>query len=146
MDNSYTVDYEALFAAIAEHDHLLFRFQTIAPRLFVDLRSSTTAGPTVLVLPPAASFSERMETIKAARGDLPPPRRLNVVPWPMRVRSLERLDVLSRIRDRLAAMDAGEALQALDQAIATLEATEDEEERRAILGVGYQTIWPTPTR
>lgn len=146
MDNSYQVDTAAMFGAIRAHDHLVFRFQTIPLRLFVDFRTSETQGPGAYVLPQAASFRERMDTILQVRPDFPRLKRINVVPWPLRVGSLERLGVIERLRERLGDMDGFETLRDLDAAMRELEAAERHELRRAITGEGYKTLWTTPAR
>ena len=61
---------------------------------------------------------------------------------PLRVAALERLGVLETIRDRLAQMDAFDALSELDEAHTRLLRLERQEVRRAITGEGYHTLWP----
>jgi len=146
VDSSYHVDRAALSAAVAEHDHLVFRFQTIPQRLFLDFRTSPSEGPGVFVLPPANNFKDRMATILAVRPNFPRLRRINIVPWPLRVRSLERLGVIADVRRRLGDLDGFTALKQLDATLATLDAAETAEVRRAILGEGYRTLWNAPAR
>jgi hypothetical protein len=141
VDSSYEVDQAALFEAIRERDHLIFRFSTIPLRLFIDFRASEEDGPAVFVLPPAASVRERMASIREVRPRLPRPRRLNVVAWPLRVGGLERLGVVEEVRRRLGDLDGFVALTALDEAIEVLERAEAQEVRRAIRGDGYRTLW-----
>lgn len=146
MDSSYEIDRVALATAIAERDHLIFRFATISLRLFVDFRVSDVDGPAVFVLPPAGSVKERMASIREVRPALPRPERLNVVAWPLRVGGLERLGIVEEVRRRLAGLDAFEALSRLDDALGELRAMEADEERRAISGDGYETLWASSVR
>ena len=141
MDSSYHIDRAALTAAIHDRDHLIFRFATIALRLFVDFRQSEEDGPAVFVLPPAASVRERMLSIREVRPAFPRPGRLNLVAWPLRVGGLERLGIVDELRQRLGDLDAFDALAALDAAMVRLEAAEAAETRRAITGEGYRTLW-----
>lgn len=142
MDSAYEVDRDALLIAIGSQDHLIFRFTSVQQRLLVDFRSNEQTGPGVHLLPPVRSMRERVASIRDARPDFPRPEQLFVVGWPLRVGALERLDVLQPIRDRLAGLDAFEQLAALDQAYEELLRAERDEQRRAVTGEGYRTIWP----
>jgi len=150
VDESYHVDQGALRAAIGERDHLVFRFSTIAQRLFLDFRTTTSSGseegPGVFILPPASSIRERMTSIREVRPNFARPERVNVVAWPLRVSALQRLGVIEGIRARLGDLDAFEALAELDRIIERLERSEEREMRRAVTGEGYRTLWPAPTR
>jgi len=150
VDDSYHVDRDALRAAVRERDHLVFRFSTIPQRLFVDFRLETTSrgvgAPGVFSLPPAASIRERMTSIREVRPDFPRPERVNVVAWPLRVGALRRLGVINEIRTRLGDLDAFDALTDLDRVVGELERSEDHEQRRAVTGEGYRTLWTAPTR
>lgn len=141
MDSSYEIDQVALSVAIRERDHLIFRFTTIALRLFIDFRYTVAVGPGVFVLPPANSVRERMTSIREVRPALPRPEQLNVIAWPLRVGSLERIGILDDVRHRLALLEAPEALEALEDAMAQLQTSEAAEVQRAISGEGYRTIW-----
>ena len=142
MDGPRDLDVETLRSSIRSVDHLLVRFTPVAERLFLDFRASAEAGPGVELLPPAASFAERMRSIERARPGFPPPKRLHVVSWPLRVASLERLGVLETVRARLAAMDAFEVIPRVGETYGRLLELERTEFRRAIEGDGYHTIWP----
>lgn len=150
MDESYHVDQGALRAAIGERDHLVFRFSTIAQRLFLDFRTTTNdgaeEGPGVFVLPPASSIRERMTSIREVRPNFARPERVNVVAWPLRVSALRRLGVIEGIRTRLGDLDAFDALAELDRIVDRLEHSEEREMRRAVTGEGYRTLWPAGTR
>lgn len=144
MDGNRTFDLDELRVALAERDHLLMRFETMALRLFVDFRSSSEAEPAVLVLQPVNSFRERLVSIRRGRPEFPVPEQLQVATWPLRVGSIERLGLLDIIRSRLSADGASEALRQLAEAFDALEAAERDEVRRAINGEGYRTLWPVP--
>ena len=47
------------------------------------------------------------------------------------------------VRERLAGEDAFDALRELDEALELLDGYERAEERRAITGEGYRTLWPS---
>lgn len=140
-DSYFDIDREALAQSIATADHLLFRFATVASRLFVDFRADGSAHPGIHVLPPVKSLAERVASIRRARPELPLPDRLYVVAVPARVRGLERIGALDAIRDRLAQLDAYDQLTELELAYEQLLAFEREEIRRAISGEGYRTLW-----
>ena len=107
-----------------------------------EARAEEPLGPAVLVLPPVRSLRGRLRGIRQARPGLPPIDQLNAVAWPLRVRGLERLGALDVVRERLAAEDAFDALRELDEALDLLDGYERQEERRAITGEGYRTLWP----
>lgn len=144
MDGTNDLDIERLRESLRTVDHTLFRMTPvgIAQRLLVDFRSNDQAGPGVHLLPEVSSLAERLKTIEQARPEFPPPERLLVITWPLRVEALDRLNVLSDLRDRLASLDAFEAIRQLDAAFAKLLELQREELRRAITGEGYRTLWP----
>ena len=142
MDGGLDPDVESLREMFRDRDHALMRFETVAYRLLIDFRSGNDVGPAVHVLNPVRSLRERIATIRRARPSLPIPTDLQIVGWPLRVRSLERLGILEVIRQRLADDGAIEAIRQLEIAIDELEALEQDEVRRAITGDGYRTLWP----
>ena len=145
-DSYFDIDREALAESIATAEHLLFRFATVASRLFVDFRAEGSAQPGVHVLPPVNSLAERVASIRRARPELPLPERLYVIAVPARVRGLERIGALDAIRRRLARINAFPQLTELALAYEQLLAFEREEIRRAITGEGYRTLWSRSER
>ena len=143
MDGSRELNLDALRHSLATAGHLLFRFGPLTERLFIDFRSTDTAGPGVFILDQASSFTDRVASIKQLRPDFPDIERLQVVSWPLPVAALGRLGVIEAARSRLAGMDAFDALRQLDDAYAQLVRLEHDELRRAITGEGYHTLWPS---
>lgn len=146
MDSSYEIDLDALMRAVRTNDHLMVRFMTIGQRLFLDYRTSETEGPGAFMLPPANSMADRMSSIAIVRPNFPRPEKLSIIAWPLRVGSLDRLGFIEAARQRLAGVDAFEAVRDLDSAYARLLTAEREEIRRAITGDQYQTIWRGASR
>lgn len=144
MDGPLEFDVDQLHASLRSLDHALIRLTPvgITQRMLVDFRSNDRAGPGVRLLPDVRSFAERLQTIVQARPEFERPERVHVINWPLRVAALERLGVLETIRSRLAAMDAFDALRQLNESYKRLLRLEREEQRRAILGEGYHTLWP----
>lgn len=143
MDSAYEVDLDELLRTVRRTDHVIVRFSTLGQRLFVDFRTREGEGPGVFVLPEADTIQDRMASIAAARPHFPRPERLHVMAWPMRVGGLERLGFIEAARQRLATMDAFAQVRDLDRAFLALERAERAEERRAIIGDGYRTMWPS---
>lgn len=141
MDGSYELDIDGLRDSIDSVDHVLFRFGPIPERLFIDFRTSADAGPGIFTLRQVNTFSERLSTIREVRPGFPLPERLQVVSWPLRVSALERLGVLQVAKERLAEIDAFEAIRQLDETVDRLVRMEREEIHRAITGEGYHTLW-----
>ena len=146
VDSAYDVDLDALLRAVRTNDHLIVRFSTIGQRLFLDYRTSETEGPGAFLLPAANSMGDRLSSIAAVRPNFPRPERLAVIAWPLRVGSLGRLGFIEAARQRLAAMDAFDAVRDLDATYSRLLGAEREEIRRAITGDQYQTIWRGTSR
>lgn len=143
MDGPIRFNVEALHESLASVDHVLIRLTPIiTQRLLVDFRSNEQTGPAVIILPDVTSLAERLKSIEIARPQFDRPERINVIMWPLRVRALERLGIFRAIRDRFAALDAFDALSDLDRAYERLLQLEEEEQMRAIVGEGYQTLWP----
>lgn len=147
MDGSFELDLDELRSSLGSVDQILVRFAPIPERLFIDFRTNDTSGPGVYLLAQVSSFAERLSTIEKVRPGFPTPEQLQVVSWPLRVGALDRLGLLQVTRDRLAAMDAYDAIKELDGTYARLIVLEEQEVRRAITGEGYHSLWPsTPQR
>ena len=143
MNEPFRFDLAELHEALHSVDHALIRITPIVTqRLLVDFRSDGPTGPGVVVLPLVSSLQEALKSIEEARPGLPRPERINVIMWPLRVAALERLGVLQALRDRLADMDAFDALRQLDEAYELLLRQERDELQRAVSGDGYATLWP----
>ena len=145
MDGSIDFDVQQLHDALRSAEHALIRLTPagISERLLLDFRCNAQAGPGVLMLPEVGSLAERLKSIEQARPHFPRPERIQVITWPLRVGALERLGVLRTVRDRLASMDAFDALRELDAVYVRLLRLERDEVRRAIVGEGYRTLWPS---
>ena len=143
MDGTFEVDLDALRSSVLSVEHILVRFTPISERLLIDFRTSSEEGPGIALLPQVSSFTERLKTIEEARPDFPRPERIYVVSWPLRIASLERLGVLEAVRERLADMDAFEAIGRVDETFEHLLTLERDEILKAISGEGYHTIWPS---
>ena len=141
MEHRFEVDLSGLRRSLRTADHVLLRFEPFPQRLLIDFRDSAERGPGACVLPQARTIAERVASVEKARPGLPPLKRLRVVIWPFRVRSLERLGLNDLVRERFASLDALEAITELHEAHETLLGIEREEMRRAITGDGYRTLW-----
>ena len=148
MDGPIEFDIDQLHDSLRSVDHALIRLTPvgIGQRLLIDFRSNDHAGPAVLLLPEVRSLAERIKSIEQARSEFPSLERIHVITWPLRVGALERLGVIETLRARLAGMDAFRALKQLDAAYARLLQLEQEEQRRAVSGEGYRTLWPPVRR
>lgn len=142
MDGIFEVDLDALRSSIMTVEHMLIRFTPVPERLFLDFRTNDQQGPGIALLPQVSSFTERLKTIEEARPEFPRPERIYVVTWPLRIPSLDRLGVLAAVRERLAELNAFDAIARLDETYERLLTLEREEIRRAISGDGFHTIWP----
>ena len=142
MDGPSRFDLRQLQESLQGVDHALIRLTPmISERLLIDFRTNEHGGPGVALLPEVKSLEERMETIESARPGFDRPERINVIMWPMRVAALRRLGVMEMLRERLASLDGFDALRDLDAIYDQLLSLERDEQRRAITGEGYETLW-----
>ena len=142
MDGTFEVDIDALRSSIRTVEHMLMRFTPVPERLLLDFRTNDQQGPGIALLPQVSSFTERLKTIEQARPGFPRPERIYVVTWPLRIASLDRLGVVAAVRERLAELNAFDAIPRLDETYERLLTLEREEIRRAISGDGFHNIWP----
>jgi hypothetical protein len=141
MDTESPLDLRAVFGAIDSADVIVFRFVTIPQRLLFDSRFSETEGPSLRLVPGAASLPERMTAIKQARPRFRLPDRVTSIRWPRYVRSFVESGAWQRILDRI---DASGYTLAADRAAAVLremESRERAEAINAIIGAGYHSLW-----
>ena len=140
--DEYGVDLDEVGQAIDSADVLVMRFQMLDDRLLVDFRTSSTEGPLVRVVPQAGSVEERFRALRRLRPAFPLPDRILAVVWPRGIPALVAAGVLSRLRDRLAALGGDAAMAACDAAYDELRAEEAALLQAAVRGGdGFQSLW-----
>lgn len=141
MDNDYNVDIRDLCTTIGISDVLVIRFITLSQRLLLDFRATTAEGPLVRVVEPVRSVEERYQSLQRLRPHLPEPDRIVAALWPRFAASMTETPAWDEIMRRVADAGFPESVRAAGDAFAELVALERAEQRNAITGEGYRTLW-----
>lgn len=144
MDNDYSVDIDEIAATLQTSDVVAIRFVSVGERLLLDFRSNEFDGPMVRVVEPVRTAGERYTSLKRLRPGFPMPERIVALWWPRFVPSLRTTGVWEGIRLRLNEAGRPECVAAADGALRELAALERENQRNAIVGAGFRTIWRRP--
>jgi hypothetical protein len=141
VDSDYQIDMEEVRRHLQHTQVVGFFFPFMRLTLLLDLRTSQTDGPMVIVTPMVESADERVKSLRRLRPRFPRPESLMLVPWPRYMGSLQRLGVWDMIEDRVI-QAGGEAMRARCQdALQELLKAERKQIRSAITGEGYETVW-----
>ena len=141
MDNDYNVDIRELCTTIATSDVLVIRFITLSQRLLLDFRLTDIDGPLVRVVEPVKSVDERYRSLQKLRPRLPQPERIVAALWPRFAASITATPAWDEVMRRVADAGFPEAVRAAEEALSELVALERAEQRNAITGEGYRTLW-----
>jgi hypothetical protein len=146
MENNFGLDLDDIFNVVDHADVILVRFQIVEQRLLIDLRTNSTDGPMICLVPRVGSSEERFRSLKRLRPRFPLPDRIVSFQWPRQVASLEAAGVWERIRSRLITAGSDESRKRCDQVYQELVQHERRETIAAIRGGdGYETVWERRT-
>ncbi|OAI39364.1 hypothetical protein AYO38_07885 [bacterium SCGC AG-212-C10] len=141
MDNDFSLDLADIASTIRTSELVAMRFVSVGQRLLLDFRYSDVDGPMVRVVPPVKSIEERYETLKRWRPRFAPPEKIHAVWWPRFARSLGSTgiwdEVMTRVSDTGDVDSTRRAAAALDELIQL----ELEQQRAAVRGEGFKTMW-----
>jgi hypothetical protein len=142
MDNEYRVDYGEILKTVRNAEVLTIRFVTVPDRLLIDNRHSDVDAPLVKLVPKVDSAEERFKSLKVLRPRFRLPNKISAIWWPRYVHSLREHGVWDAIVQRI--IDSGYPASAADceEILRDLLQKERLELHRAIVGEGYQTLWP----
>ncbi len=87
------------------------------------------------------SSSERYESLRRLRPELPRPESLTMIPWPRSVGTLETTGVWEHVTARLQECGGAEVLIQARRCLRELRSLELNELRHAITGSQYRTVW-----
>lgn len=135
IDGGIDLDLDAVRQNIGEAQVICLFFPTLRRTLLVDTRVNEHAGTFIKVVPIARNSSDRLRSLKHLRPLFGRPDSMTLIPWEGRIDSLLSLDVWQLLVDRLD--DASMA----DACLARLRHLERREQRAAILGKRYETLW-----
>lgn len=142
MDNEYQLDYDEILKTVREADVVMLRFLTVPMRLLIDNRTSDVDGPMVKLVPKVENAEARFKSLKALRPRFKLPRKISAIWWPRYVRSLPAHGVWDAMVGRIVASGYPAAAAECEEALRELLRLERAEMRNAIIGEGYQALWP----
>lgn len=141
MEPEFNLDLDEVRRGIDAAEVISLFFPYFRKTLLLDARSNGTEGPAAWVVDMVANSDERLESLRRLRPNFEPPRALTLVPWPRFVASVKASGVWDILLDR-AGRDAAHQIEPmLERCYRELLREEREEYRRAIAGIGYQTVW-----
>ena len=141
MDGDFRIDLGEILETVATAEVFLVFFPLLRRTLLVDTRVSSEDTPMIRLLPMATSPDERLRSLRRLRPRFPQPNRLNVIPWPKYVASLERLGVIDKLKARFSMLGYEFLLDHLDIMMVDLGELERAEMVAVIRGERYDTLW-----
>lgn len=141
MDNDFSIDLADIAASIHTSDVVAIRFVSVGQRLLLDFRCTDLDGPLVRVVEPVNSVEERYQSLRRLRPRFPAPEKIVAIWWPRFASSLESTGIWQEITGRVRDSGHEEALQRAAEALASLLELERDEQRHAITGDGFRTLW-----
>jgi hypothetical protein len=140
-ENGLNLNLAEVFEAVGKSDVLVLGFLHLTPRILFDTRTGP-GGPLFRFVPPVRTPEERFAQLRKLRKGLGDPERFVFIQWPLGLDSLENNGVWQRIMEhcRAAAPDRADADCAT--VMKRLRELDRKEDRDAIAGESYRTIWP----
>jgi len=146
VDTEYPIDYDEIVKTVRTADVVLFRFVTVPMRVLIDNRTSDVDGPMAKLVPRVESAEERFKSVKLLRPRFKLPRKICAIWWPRYVRSLNERGIWDVIVARMAEAGHPAAARDAEAALQGLLLMERTELRNAIVGEGYDALWPVEAR
>ena len=141
MDNDFSIDLADIAATIHTSEVIAIRFVSVGQRLLLDFRTSELDGPMVRVVEPVNSVEERYQSLRRLRPRFPAPEKIVAIWWPRFATSLELTGIWPEILERVRESGHEEALARAHEALQNLLELEREQQRDAISGKGFRTLW-----
>lgn len=126
---------------MATCDVLVLRFVAVGQRLLLDFRVSDLDGPLVRVVEPVTSVEERYRELRRLRPRLASPDKIVAIWWPRFVASLRTTGVWDDVMRRVTDGGFVDSVRRAEQAFDELVALERAQQRAAITGDGFRTLW-----
>ncbi|MEO9254008.1 MAG: hypothetical protein ABI305_00580 [Tepidiformaceae bacterium] len=141
MDNDFNIDLVDIAATISSSEVITIRFVAVGQRLLLDFRCTEIDGPIVKVVPPVKSVEERYRTLRQMRPRFAPPEKIEAIWWPRFVRSLHTTAVWKAVMERISDSGHVDAVRQAEDALAEMVRLEWEQQREAVRGNGFRTLW-----
>ncbi|MGE5595611.1 MAG: hypothetical protein ACM3S1_06190 [Hyphomicrobiales bacterium] len=147
MDNDFSIDLTDIARSLRTADVLTLRFVAVGHRLLIDFRTTDIDGPMVRVVEPVKSIEERYRSLRRFRPRFPAPEKIVSVWWPRFTPSLRTTGIWDEVMKRVTETGHVDAVRKAEEALDELIALEAAQQRHAITGTGFRTLWsasPTP--
>lgn len=144
MDNDFSIDLVDIASTIRSSDVVTLRFVAVGQRLLLDFRTTEIDGPMVKVVEPVKSIEERYRSLQRLRPRFQKPEKITAIWWPRFASSLKTTGVWDEVMTRVSEMGYPEAVRKAEEALAELIEMERQQQREAIVGVGFRTLWSAP--
>jgi hypothetical protein len=147
MDNDFSIDLVDIASTVRSNDVITIRFVAVGQRLLLDFRATEIDGPLVKVVEPVKSVEERYRHLRKLRPRFGPPERIVSIWWPRFAHSLESTGVWKEVMERISESGHVDAVRAAEDALSELIQLEYQQQRDAVRGEGFRTLWSaSPTR
>jgi hypothetical protein len=141
MDNDFNIDLVDIASTVKSGEVLTIRFIAVGQRLLLDFRATEIDGPMVRVVTPVRSVEERYRMLRQARPRFAPPEKIEAIWWPRYARSLTSTGIWSAVMERVTESGHVDAVRQAEDALAELIRLEREQQRDAVRGEGFRTLW-----
>lgn len=127
--------------AVGRADVLVLGFTHLSPRVLFDTRKGA-GRPLFRLVPPVRTPEERFAQLRRLRPGLPDPERFVFIQWPLGLDSLLETGLWERIVSHCSAAAGERGIQDCAGVLSRLRMLDRKEEREAIGGESYRTLWP----
>jgi len=141
-ENGLLIDLEEVGKVVEDCDVFTIGFRIFPQRLIIDSREADGTGPMVEVVEPVASVEERFHWLGRRRPAFGVPDKFSFFVWPHSLEFLESCGLIERIGEHLRAGERPEVAKMIEEALAELRRLERSSVRQALVGEGYQALWP----
>jgi hypothetical protein len=141
-ENGLLIDLEEVGKVVEGCDVFTIGFRIFPQRLIIDSRETDDTGPMVEVVEPVASVEERFHWLGRRRPEFGVPEKFSFFVWPHSLEFLEACGLIERIAAHLRAGERPEVAKMIEGALAELRRLERSSIRQALVGEGYQALWP----
>ncbi|HJM88293.1 MAG TPA: hypothetical protein QF624_01550 [Dehalococcoidia bacterium] len=136
------VDIEEIVRVVSDAEVVIIGLAATPMRLLADLRGDDATPPILELVEPLANPQERAVWLAGRRPSLGPPDNSVFIPWPHSAGLLERVGVLSRIRERAMNDHGIDLSDDIESVLSLLREHERHLTQDAIRGgEGFQTQW-----
>ncbi len=141
MDNDFNIDLVDIATTIRASEVITIRFVAVGQRLLLDFRCTEIDGPVVKVVTPVKSVEERYRSLRHLRPRFPSPEKIEAIWWPRFASSLSTTGVWKAVMERVSDSGHVDAVRHAEEALAEIVRLEREQQRDAVRGVGFKTLW-----